>query len=134
MADDVWAWCENTGSRGRTVTVKIKWADFKISTRSRSLDMAVETRERLHQAALDLVRSVFPPAKGHRFVVTVRDGRAQPVPAPATSAFAREVCGGSRLVNENEFPRIEIELPREPLPASTLHVCALLFLRMRRFF
>ena len=78
MADDVWAWCENTGSRGRTVTVKIKWADFKISTRSRSLDMAVETRERLHQAALDLVRSVFPPAKGVRLVgVTLANFRSE---------------------------------------------------------
>src|SRR5580698_8779297 len=36
MADDVWAWCEKTGERGRTVTVKIKWADFQQSTRSRS--------------------------------------------------------------------------------------------------
>ncbi len=26
MADDVWDWCEKTGGRGRTVTVKIKWA------------------------------------------------------------------------------------------------------------
>ena len=37
MAGDVWAWCEKTGFRARTVTVKIKWADFRQSTRSRSL-------------------------------------------------------------------------------------------------
>ena len=36
MAEDVWAWCERSGFRGRTVTVKIKWADFQQSTRSRS--------------------------------------------------------------------------------------------------
>ena len=42
--------------------------------------------------------------------------------------------GGSGLVNENEFRRIEIELPREPFPASILDVCALLLLGMRRFF
>jgi hypothetical protein len=72
--------------------------------------------------------------QSHRFVVTVRDGGPQAVPAPATSAFAREICGGSRLVNENEFRRIEIELPREPFPASILDVCALLLLGMRRFF
>jgi DNA polymerase-4 len=34
MADDVWAWCEKTGARGRTVTVKVKWDDFQQSTRS----------------------------------------------------------------------------------------------------
>jgi len=55
-------------------------------------------------------------------------------PAPATSAFAREIGGGSGLVNEYEFRRIEIELPREPFPASTSHVRALLFLGMRCFF
>ena len=52
MADDVWAWCEKTNARGRTVTVKIKWADFQISTRSRSMEMTIQTREKLHQLAL----------------------------------------------------------------------------------
>ena len=41
--------------------------------------------------------------QSHRFVVSVRDGRPQAAPAPATSAFAREIGGGSGLVNENEF-------------------------------
>ena len=50
MADDVWAWCEKTNARGRTVTVKIKWADFQISTRSRSTEMTIQTREKLHRA------------------------------------------------------------------------------------
>ena len=68
MANDVWAWCEKTNSHGRTVTVKIKWADFQISTRSRSMEMTIETREKLHQVALDLIRSVFPPQKGVQLV------------------------------------------------------------------
>jgi DNA polymerase IV len=68
IADDVWAWCEKTNARGRTVTVKIKWADFQISTRSRSIESTVQTREKLHQLALDLIRSVFPPPKGVRLV------------------------------------------------------------------
>ena len=64
MANDVWAWCEKTNSRGRTVTVKIKWADFQLSTRSRSMESAIQTRHGLHEVALDLIRSVFPPPKG----------------------------------------------------------------------
>ena len=68
MADDVWAWCESTGIRGRTVTVKIKWADFRVSTRRRSVEAPIEARNRLHELALDLIRSVFPPAKGIRLV------------------------------------------------------------------
>jgi nucleotidyltransferase/DNA polymerase involved in DNA repair len=56
MADDVWAWCEKANSRGRTVTVKIKWADFQISTRSRSMETTIQTREKLHQVALGRAR------------------------------------------------------------------------------
>ena len=61
MADDVWAWCEKTNCRGRTVTVKIKWANFQISSRSRSIETAIETRDKLHELALELIRTVFPP-------------------------------------------------------------------------
>ena len=53
MADDV-VLGARTNSRGRTVTVKIKWADFQISTRSRSMETAIQTREKLHQIAFDL--------------------------------------------------------------------------------
>jgi DNA polymerase-4 len=68
MADDVWAWCEKTGARARTVTVKIKWADFQQSTRSQSLPSPIDSRLTLHEASLGLIRSVFPPAKGVRLV------------------------------------------------------------------
>jgi DNA polymerase IV len=68
MADDVWAWCEKTGERGRTVTVKIKWSDFQQSTRSQSLARPVGDRSTLHAASLGLIRSVFPPPKGIRLV------------------------------------------------------------------
>ena len=68
MADDVWAWCEKTGGRGRTVTVKIKWADFQQSTRSQSLARPVDSLATLHEASLGLIRSVFPPLKGIRLV------------------------------------------------------------------
>jgi DNA polymerase-4 len=36
LVDKVWEYCESTGVRGRTVTLKVKFADFKIITRSRS--------------------------------------------------------------------------------------------------
>ena len=68
MADDVWAWCEKTNCRGRTVTVKIKWANFQISSRSRSIETPIETRDKLHELALELIRTVFPPQKGIRLV------------------------------------------------------------------
>ena len=66
MADDVWAWCEKTGVRARTVTVKIRWADFQQATRSRSLPSPVESRAQLHEACLGLIRSVLPSVEGIR--------------------------------------------------------------------
>ena len=68
MANDVWAWCQKRNSLGRTVTVKIKWADFRQTTRSKSFPIPVDSRAGLHNASLALVRSVFPPAKGVRLV------------------------------------------------------------------
>jgi DNA polymerase-4 len=78
MADEVWAWCEKANSRGRTVTVKIKWANFQISTRSRSMKTSIDTRNTLHEVALGLIRSIFPPTKGIRLVgITISNFRVQ---------------------------------------------------------
>ena len=68
MADDVWAWCEKTGRLARTVTVKIKWADFQQSTRSQSFPWLIDSRAKIHEASLGLIRSVFPLHKGVRLV------------------------------------------------------------------
>lgn len=72
MADDVADWCENRSMFGRTVTVKVKYADFRQVTRSRTGPQPVATREALRRTSLDLVRSLFPVAIGVRLVgVTV---------------------------------------------------------------
>jgi DNA polymerase IV len=73
MAEDVWAWCKEAQEFGRTVTVKVKYADFQIITRSRSLTAGlVDRREALRDMSLSLIRSVLPTPKGIRLVgVTV---------------------------------------------------------------
>ena len=72
MVDDVWAWCEKAKAFGRTVTVKVKFADFRQVTRSRSFAMAIDRRDLLHQASVELVRTLLPTAKGVRLLgVTV---------------------------------------------------------------
>jgi DNA polymerase-4 len=64
---------------GRTVTVKIKWADFQQATRSQSLARPIDSLASLHQASLGPIRSVFPPPKGVRLVgVTVSNFLATP--------------------------------------------------------
>ncbi len=72
MADEVWAWCETAQAFGRTVTVKVKFADFQQVTRSRSWPMAVARHDLLRQASVALVRTVLPATKGVRLLgVTV---------------------------------------------------------------
>jgi DNA polymerase IV len=68
MADDVWAWCEKTLAFGRTVTVKIKYADFRQVTRSRTLPAIITSQETLRNVSIGLVRTVFPPANGIRLL------------------------------------------------------------------
>jgi DNA polymerase-4 len=91
MADDVWAWCEKTGRRGRTVTVKVKWADFRNTTRSRTLARPVETREQLQAASLALLETVLPAPQGVRLVgVTLSSFRSSAqamAPSPPTALF-----------------------------------------------
>ena len=68
MADDVWAWCEKAQSFGRTVTVKIKYADFQQATRSRTHESALRSLDELRAASVQLVRTVYPLSKGIRLV------------------------------------------------------------------
>ena len=68
MADDVWAWCEKSGGSGRTVTVKVKYADFRQVTRSRSLVSPVDSRAMLDEVAIRLVRTLYPPRTGIRLI------------------------------------------------------------------
>ncbi|MGH6747590.1 DNA polymerase IV [Novosphingobium sp.] len=72
QADDVWAWCERAQAFGRTVTVKVKYGDFQLITRSRTQPGVVRRNEDLREASLALIRSVLPTDKGIRLVgVTV---------------------------------------------------------------
>ena len=68
VLEDVWSYCQRTGAAGRTVTVKIKYADFQIVTRSRTLAEPVSSREMLERTSIELVRSVFPLEKRVRLL------------------------------------------------------------------
>ena len=68
LADEVWAWCERTGTFGRTVTVKLRYADFRTLTRSRTGAEPIASRAALAGAAVELVRGVFPLEKRVRLL------------------------------------------------------------------
>lgn len=68
MAEDVWSWCEKHQTFGQTVTVKIKYANFQIVTRSRTMDAPVGSREKLDEICIALVRTVYPVTTGIRLL------------------------------------------------------------------
>ena len=57
-----------TRAFGRTVTVKVKFADFRQVTRSRSFPMVIARHDLLRQASVELVRTLLPTAKGVRLL------------------------------------------------------------------
>jgi DNA polymerase IV len=95
MADEVWAWCEKANAFGRTVTVKVKFADFQQVTRSRSFPTAITRHDLLRLSSTELVCTLLPTAKGIRLLgVTVSNfGSAPTEPSAALPLFeAKAKC------------------------------------------
>lgn len=68
LVDKVWRTSEMTGAQGRTITLKAKFADFELVTRSRSFARALSYRNELELAARDLLRGLFPLRKSIRLL------------------------------------------------------------------
>jgi DNA polymerase-4 len=68
LVRDVWSWVEKTGMHGRTVTLKIKWADFEQSTKSKTTKLQITDNEEFRQIISELTDSIFPVSKGIRLV------------------------------------------------------------------
>ena len=67
LIDKVWRYAESNGVKARTITLKVKFADFRIITRSHT--GAVLTGKDGLTAVVDgLLRGVFPPSKGIRLL------------------------------------------------------------------
>jgi DNA polymerase IV len=68
IVDRLWRHCEAAGIRGRTVTLKVKYADFQIMTRCRSDTNAVPDQGTLMRVSLDLLAILLPAKKGVRLL------------------------------------------------------------------
>jgi DNA polymerase IV len=68
LVDKVWHYCESTGVRGRTVTLKVKFADFHIITRSRSQSAPISDRAMLASISAEMLAAQFPMRKGVRLI------------------------------------------------------------------
>jgi DNA polymerase-4 len=60
LIEKVWRHCEDKGTRGRTVTLKVKFADFVLISRSRTLASAVGSRSDLEAVSAELLKALFP--------------------------------------------------------------------------
>jgi DNA polymerase-4 len=68
LIEKVWRHCEATGTRGRTVTLKVKYADFHQITRSLTCDAPVATQAALEEVSYALLDPVFPVQQGIRLL------------------------------------------------------------------
>ena len=68
IAGLAWARIERSGARGRTVTLKVKYADFTLITRSRSFAAPVTDRAAFAAAGQALLDAIFPLPRGIRLL------------------------------------------------------------------
>jgi DNA polymerase-4 len=68
ISQTVWRRISDKQISGRTVTLKVKYRDFQIVTRARSLDRAVAGREEFLEIGCALLHTLMPAAKGIRLL------------------------------------------------------------------
>ena len=68
IATSLWTRIEKAQAWGRTVVLKVKFADFRIITRSKSFTAPVRSPDQLRQTARDLLRAQLPLRMGARLL------------------------------------------------------------------
>src|ERR1700722_1959804 len=68
LVDRVWHAHLNSGLAARTITVKVKFADFRQVTRAHSVPDAITDHAIMRDLALGLLQPLFPPRRGIRLL------------------------------------------------------------------
>jgi DNA polymerase IV len=68
LIDKVWQHCEDKDALGRTVTLKVKFNDFEMITRSRSVPAAILSRAELERLSIALLQNEMPFSKPVRLL------------------------------------------------------------------
>ncbi len=68
IEDELWKRVERAGIYGRTLTLKVKFADFEQITRSKTFPHPVKSKEATLQAAIELLNNEAPFVKGIRLL------------------------------------------------------------------
>lgn len=101
IIEKVWRYCENSDTHGRTVTLKVKYADFQTVTRSHTGASYFEDFGLFSQVSNTLLEQLFPVQKGIRLLgITL------------SSLRRAQMCGDDQLPLELGLPPDRI--PRPP--------------------
>jgi DNA polymerase IV len=85
----LWAAYTRHGLTARTVTVKLKYANFRQITRSRSCKEAIISRATIEELSLGLLQPLFPPERGVRLLgLSLSNFDALPVTENPQAALA----------------------------------------------
>ena len=68
LVEKVWRQCEAKELRGRTIVLKVKYADFKQITRSRTVNAPMRSGDEIMHIVASLLEPIFPVAKGIRLL------------------------------------------------------------------
>jgi DNA polymerase-4 len=94
----VWLHCDDKGALGRTVTLKVKFADFELISRSRTAASAISSLSELESVSAELLKALFPLQKAVRLLgVSISGFAVVEVPDPDQKALEL-YPSGSRLV------------------------------------
>ncbi|MBK4215586.1 DNA polymerase IV [Paracoccus caeni] len=74
LAEKVWRHVIRNELQGRTVTLKVKYADFQQVTRARTLGRAVQSEAELLAIACELTETVLPDPRGARLLGVTLSG------------------------------------------------------------
>ena len=95
----VWRRIAEKEIKGRTVTLKVKFRDFQIVTRAKSLERNIAGREEFLELGSALLRNMLPVGKGIRLLGLTLSNLTE---------------GGSREVDEPAELELALELPMPP--------------------
>ena len=85
ITEGVWQRIENNRVCGRTVVLKVKYADFRQITRSRSSEYYLTTRNQFAAIAQELIAPLLPVPKGVRLLGLTLSGLAESESLEATN-------------------------------------------------
>jgi DNA polymerase IV len=80
--DKVWRYCAGAGIHGRTATLKVKFSNFRVITRSRTAEAPIGSRSELEQLGNELLAPLFPVERGIRLLGISLSSLAAQEPAP----------------------------------------------------